>query len=313
MKKPTMFSDLAKKAKAEKAASDAVARKGYDTEELGSNADRPQTILGEAALGSRVADASGVPAWQADPAKEAGKKEYAKRQKELLAAIGIRDPKEGSEQDRKWAVAQAHMGLALAARRADPERVERILKGLRALKGYAPSHLLGGLLWPLFGQLAYSLLYGRMYAQQAAIEAEKTRRSKKSNAQVNTWAAEKATELAEERPALLVAVVEVIEAMEAYNGFEALEENPKELDRFYVASQLVSSIASRSTPEGVKLDAIEQKALFEAACKAVDPATWPEMAKAGDSALASVKQALLEGKRKSKDPRKQRVEEAMKK
>ena len=315
MAKTPSFRDLAKKAAEDRRKAEQTARKGYNPEEIGSNADRPQSIQGEATLGSRVADASGAPAWQADPAKEAAKREYADRQKALLAAIGIRDPKDGTWEDRKWALDMVHAWLAVYASQEEEEESspvveglgeeledeffgdladegEALVDGLAALEGFTRTGFVTSVVWPLASQLLYSALYGRKYQQQLAVESAKVRAAKRPDAQVSPWLVEKVSSITVGLPEATESLARLLLAVEQHD--ETVEVNTPHGDAPLgvigfedVASALADSVARKTTSDkGKSVGGAERARLFDLAFEVVQPGGWKKKVEAVNAAEA---------------------------
>lgn len=162
---------------------------------------------------------------------------------------------------------------------------EAVIDGLGALEGFSASSFVSGALWPLFGQLVYSVLYGRKYSQTAAADAAKTIGSKRFGAQVNTWAVTKVDELRRHLPLVAISTSELLVAVAERNDRLLAEaehnaEAPRGLvSEEYLAAQLASVLAQRTLPRGESLPASAEAALLEATTPVVDPRKWPEVAK----------------------------------
>ena len=207
----------------------------------------------------------------------------------VLAAVRALAAREGaSEMDIANAKA---VEAALAEAEADHlqhvnDCREAVIDGLNAMEGFSASSFVSGALWPLFGQLVYSVLYGRKYAQTAAADAAKTIGSKRFGAQVNTWAVTKVDEVRRHLPLVAISTSELLHAVAERNDrllaeAEHFAEAPRGLvSEEYLAAQLASVLAQRTLPRGESLPKLAEAALLEATTPVVDPRKWPLVAKA---------------------------------
>lgn len=115
MKKNSFF-EMARQMAADKAKAAEVARRGADVEELGHYAEHHEVQREEAVKANApLQDHGRGPAYEATQNREYDKEAYIARQKELLASIGVKDPKAADASDRAWAVQMVHQLLALAS------------------------------------------------------------------------------------------------------------------------------------------------------------------------------------------------------
>ena len=217
------------------------------------------------------------------------------RDEAVLAAVRALAAREGaSELDIANAKAvEAALAEATAAHLQHVRDCrEAVIDGLGALEGFSASSFVSGALWPLFGQLVYSVLYGRKYAQTVAADAAKTIGSKRFGAQVSTWAVTKVDELRRHLPLVAISTSELLHAVAERNdrllaGAEHFDEAPRGLvSEEYLAAQMASVLAQRTLPRGESLPKLAEAALLEATAPVVDSRQWPGVVEAVKAAEA---------------------------